>query len=107
MKKVIVTADGKIPGGALVLVRGGRATVADKAVANGKADRPPSIMRQRKWRDGQTVPVQMLEGLGDRCLHALANGPIMDPASLYLPAGKVSLAEAMRRERALQVRDDG
>lgn len=106
MKKLYVTAQGKIPGGALVLVRGSRATVADNAVANGKADRPPPIMRQRKWRDGQTVPVQMLEGLGDRCLHAIANGPIMDPATLYLPAGKVSLAEVIRREKATE-RSDG
>ena len=106
MKKVIVTAQGKIPGGALVLVRGNRAVVADSAIANGKADRPPPLMRQRKWRDGQTLPVQMLEGLGDRCLHAIANGPIMDPASLYLPAGTISLAEAIRREKAVE-RGDG
>jgi hypothetical protein len=33
-------------------------------------------------------------------LHALAAGPIMQPETLYLPAGKISLAEARAREAA-------
>lgn len=32
-------------------------------------------------------------------LHAIAAGPIMDAAQLYLPAGKISMAEARERER--------
>jgi hypothetical protein len=34
-------------------------------------------------------------------LHAIAAGPIMDSNRIYLPAGRVSLAEAMAREAAL------
>jgi hypothetical protein len=33
-------------------------------------------------------------------VHALAAGPIMMPGELYLPAGKISLAEAQAREAA-------
>jgi len=33
-------------------------------------------------------------------LHAIANGPIMQPDSLYLPAGRVTMEEARRREAA-------
>lgn len=33
-------------------------------------------------------------------LHAIAAGPIMDSNELYLPAGKISLAEALAREAA-------
>jgi hypothetical protein len=33
-------------------------------------------------------------------LKAIAAGPIMDAAQLYLPAGKISLADALARERA-------
>jgi len=33
-------------------------------------------------------------------LHAIAAGPIMDSNELYLPAGRISLAEAKQRELA-------
>ena len=40
-------------------------------------------------------------------LKRLANGPIMDSNALYLPAGKLSKAEADARERAmLSIPDD-
>jgi hypothetical protein len=31
-------------------------------------------------------------------LHAIASGPIMDPANIYCPLGKLSMAEAKERE---------
>jgi hypothetical protein len=37
---------------------------------------------------------------GNLDLKAIAAGPIMDAAQLYLPAGKISLAEAVAREQA-------
>jgi hypothetical protein len=33
-------------------------------------------------------------------LHAIASGPIMDPGEIYLPAGKLSMAETRQRELA-------
>jgi len=41
-----------------------------------------------------------LRKLVDAERQALANGPIMDPSSLYLPAGKISMAETRAREAA-------
>jgi hypothetical protein len=38
--------------------------------------------------------------LGNLDLHALAAGPIMDSNEIYLPAGKLTLAEAKARESA-------
>lgn len=40
------------------------------------------------------------DGLDALDLHAIAAGPLMDANRLYLPAGRISLAEAERRERA-------
>ncbi len=37
-----------------------------------------------------------LRKLVDAERQALANGPIMDPSSLYLPAGKISMAKHAR-----------
>ena len=52
--------------------------------------------------DKQVLLVLQLAGLvaghvGERDLQAIANGPIMEPLALYLPAGKVSEAEYQER----------
>lgn len=49
------------------------------------------------------LPPDMRRALVDPAnlnLHAIAAGPIMDSNALYLPAGKISLAEAKAREQA-------
>lgn len=38
-------------------------------------------------------------------LHAIAAGPIMDSNQIYLPAGKISLAEAKAREAQQIIRE--
>ncbi len=90
-----------IPFGASVLCRGFRVSLAAPEVANGTAKSRPLYGREKPVYDlGDYVAVEPIEGLGQRDLHALANGPIMDPCDLYLPAGKISLAEAKAREAA-------
>jgi hypothetical protein len=96
----IVSAVGKVPFGASVLVRGARASVAPPELANGVACAAPLWSRKKVYRDGQSFWVEMNEGLGARDLHAIANGPIMDPSEIYLPAGKLSMAETRAREAA-------
>lgn len=90
-----------IPFGAHVLCRGFRVSLAAPEIANGTA-RSRQIYRGEKavYEPGQHVTVEPVQGLGRRNLHALANGPIMDPSSLYLPAGKLSMAETRAREAA-------
>lgn len=90
-----------IPFGAPVLCRGNRVSLAAPEIANGTAH-PRRLYRDEKamYEAGQCVVVEPVEGLGTRSLHALANGPIMDPSNLYLPAGKLSMAETRARERA-------
>lgn len=90
-----------IPFGAHVLCRGFRVSLAGPEIANGTARTRP-IYRGEKavYEPGQHVAVEPVEGLGHRDLHALANGPIMEPSSLYLPAGKLSMAETRAREAA-------
>ncbi|MEZ7273888.1 hypothetical protein NYF14_10505 [Sphingobium sp. 10 DY56-G10] len=98
--RVIVSADEPIPYGAEVFVRGRRATLAPKVLANARAiDRP-------RWlgEDGIIPPrcgftVEMLERAPD--LQAMADGPIMDPVQRFLPLGRISLAESKAREAAL------
>lgn len=48
------------------------------------------------------------EGFTPAALKRLAEGGIMDPNALFLPAGKLSLAEAIERERVAMesVRED-
>lgn len=99
MKK-IVFAVGDIPQGSLVLVRGMRAELADAAVANARALPRPKWVWDKSIRDGQSFAVEMLEGLGERSLQALADGPINDPSLIYLPAGRLSMAETRAREAA-------
>jgi hypothetical protein len=98
----IVRADGFIPHGARVLVRGARACVATEDVANATALSTPSWARDNGFSDGQSLAVAMDAGLGARDLHALAAGPIMDPNALYLPAGKLSKAECDAREARIR-----
>jgi len=71
-------------------VRCNRASLADEAIANAVA-----IDGAKK---GLHIEYKMIEGLGSRDLHAIANGPIMDPNRIYLPAGKCSEEEVRRRE---------
>lgn len=90
-----------IPFGARVLCRGFRVSLAGPEIANGTACRRPLYRGDKAvYEPGQTVAVEPVKGLGNRDLHALANGPIMDPSSLYLPAGKLSMAETRAREAA-------
>jgi hypothetical protein len=96
----IVFADGDVPLGAMVMVRGMRACVADATVANARALPRPTWLGEKKIRSGQSFAVEMIEGLGSRDLQAIADGPIMDASQLYLPAGKLSMAEARAREAA-------
>ena len=97
MATVHARASGYIRFGDRVLVRSGRAEVAGPDLANGTARSRPCWVGPPRYSDGDTLLVVMDDGLGDRDLHAIANGPIMDPSALYLPAGKISLAEAKAR----------
>jgi hypothetical protein len=47
-----------------------------------------------------TIAELACDGLTAADLAEIANGPIMDSNQLYLPAGKISLAETEARERA-------
>lgn len=90
-----------IPFGAHVLCRGFQVSLAAPEIANGTARSRPLYRGDKAvYEAGQTVTVEPVEGLGRRDLHAIANGPIMDPSSLYLPAGKLSMAETRTREAA-------
>ena len=100
MRKVHCTAKGRIGVGKRVLVRGHRAEMAGPELANGTSAKLPSWDRSRFYKDGQSLVVELDEGLGSRDLHAIANGPIMDPSEIFLPAGKLSMDETRARERA-------
>jgi hypothetical protein len=90
-----------IPFGAHVLCRGFRVSLAAPEIANGTARARPLYRGDKPvYSVGGHVTVDPIEGLGDRDLHALANAPIMDPCRLYLPAGKLSMAETRAREAA-------
>lgn len=80
----------KIKAGASILVRGGDATLAGPEIANAIAE--------EAGKKGMYISVKMITGLGDRDLHAMANGPIMDPLRIFLPAGKCREEEILRRE---------
>jgi hypothetical protein len=94
-----VRADCDVPFGSRVLVRGDRASLADPELANAIAVRTDCWWeRYDIVAAGTTFSVEMIEGLGERSLQAIADGPIMDPSLLYLPAGKLSIAETRARE---------
>lgn len=85
----------RIPYGAHVLCRGNEVSLAGPEIANGIADK--SEWWPRAWPKGEWVKVTPIQGLGQRDLHAMANGPIMEPLRLYLPAGKISEEEYQER----------
>lgn len=90
----------RIPYGAHVLCRNFEVRLAPPEIANGIAAERPKW--QQRWepdfyKAGDTMDVTPIEGLGQRDLHAMANGPIMEPLKLYLPAGKISEAEYQER----------
>ena len=80
----------KIAVGDAVLVRGGDASRAGPEIANAVAE--------EAGRKGFYISVKMITGLGDRNLQAMADGPIMDPRRIFLPAGKCSEEEVRQRE---------
>ncbi len=80
-----------IPYGASVLLRGNEVRLASRSIANGIA-RPVTFFPNSggAYLLGEWVTVDLIEGLGERDLKALAAGPIMDPLRINLPAGKLS-----------------
>jgi len=104
MTKVYVHAEEDIPLGARILVRGTRANLAPDTIANATVAPRPS-WAGKKIRAGQTFTALMDDGIGQRDLHAIANGPIMDEARIYLPAGKISEAEFRERQRSIILDD--
>lgn len=100
------TARERIAWGSSVLCLGGECRAADTSIANGMLLKPNLSLGRRKCQVGETVEVELLQGLGSRDLHAMANGPCLEPRSLYLPEGKISEAELAARTRQ-QFRDAG
>lgn len=89
-----------IAAGAYVLCRNFEVRLSPAETANGTAAR--RLKWEQRWygdayRTGDCVDVLPIEGLGERDLHAIANGPIMEPLKLYLPAGKLTEAEYQER----------
>lgn len=96
-----------IPYGAHVLCRDFQVELADPAIANGTAREPRHYRNpEGRYRKGDFVDVQPVEGLGQRDLHKLAQGPIMEPLRINLPAGKLTEEEYQER-LDLQFRDAG
>ncbi len=97
----IVRSKSYLPFGAEVLVRGMDAEPAGPDLANATVVGRPSwalLPGQKGYKPGDSVRVEMHEGLGRRSLHAIAAGPIMDSNALYLPAGRLSMAEFRQRQ---------
>lgn len=92
--------------GALVLVRRNEVRNAPADIANATAGNLPAWRRQTCHRKGDWLICEPLPELGDRCLQAIADGPIMDSNQIYLPAGKLTAAEYQER-LALQFREAG
>lgn len=91
------TAQERIEFGAPVLCRDFRVSSAPAEIANGTARHPPKWDNRNYYERGDFVVVDPIDGLGERCLQAIANGPIMDPIRLHLPAGKLSEPEYQAR----------
>lgn len=98
-RDVIVWTEERIPWGAPILIRGRRAVAAEPSIANGH------LRKRGRWDEedtcpaGTTVSATRIEGLGGRSLQDLANGPCMNALEIFLPAGKLSMEETLRRER--------
>lgn len=99
MKPRHFTARERIAWGSPVICLGGDCKAADRSIANGTLLKPDLVGRRRKCHVRETVAVQMVEGLGGRSLHDLANGPCMEPRKLYLPEGRLSEDVWRERER--------
>lgn len=80
-----------------VLIRGGVCGPADPKVANGIARPLPAFYGQARYKKGDWVVADRIEGVGARDVHALAGLPLMDPIKLNLPAGKLTEAEYQAR----------
>lgn len=95
------TAQERIPFGALVLCRGNRIWLAEPEIANGTA-RSRKLWGNDKpeYKAGEFLEVDPIEGLGGRDLHTMANAPLMDANRLFLPAGKLSMADYRKRVAA-------
>lgn len=89
MAQLVGTAQDQLEPGDYVLCRDFRVSKAPPALAN-------AIAKQR-CGVGQWASLKAVEGLGERDLHAMANGPIMEPLRIYLPAGKLSEDEYQER----------
>ena len=90
-----------IPFGAHVLCRGFEVSLASPEIANGTAKpRPIWSGGEPVYRKGECVMVKPVQGLGSRDLHAMANAPLMDANQIFLPAGKLSMAEYRARVAA-------
>ena len=100
----LVTAAENIPFGAPLLVRIGRAHLARDGVVNATAplqDGPPSAAQDYPgFRAGRQFFVTVEPVVDTICLHTIANGPIMDPCRIYLPAGRITEAQLAARTRA-------
>jgi len=102
-RRVIVMADVPIPYGAEVLVRGCRASLAPRDLVNARVVRRPIWLGEEEIIPARrTFAVEMLDRPRD--LQALADGPIMNATGLFLPAGRISWAEAKAREDSVIVR---
>ncbi|MDY7525351.1 hypothetical protein [Sphingomonas sp. 10B4] len=90
-----------IPFGAQVLCRCGKVSLAKPEIANGTACARPRYAGEKPiYRKGECVSVEPIEGLGARDLHAMANAPLMDANRVFLPAGKLTMAEYRARVAA-------
>jgi hypothetical protein len=101
-RKKLVEAECDIPFGARILVRGTRAIVADASLANATAPTGSEASFYARhgftgFCQGDWLFVQVEQGADGLDLHALANGPIMDPNRIYLPAGRLTEAEYRAR----------
>lgn len=98
-RDVIVWTEERIPWGAPILIRGRRAILAEEHVANGYLRNRGPWEKEDTCAAGTTVGATLIEGLGNRTLQDLANGPCMNALQIFLPAGKLSMAETLERER--------
>lgn len=104
MSRPIVTADVPIAYGAMVLVRGCRASLAAPALVNARVvSRPVWLGENELIPPRRSFAVEMLVQEPD--LQAIADGPIMDPSQRFLPLGRLSWPETKAREAA-QILDD-
>ena len=102
MRDIRGFADEPITYGARVICRGGKVSLANPDIANGRARARPiwASTPAMRYETGEHLLVEPIEGLGERNLHAMANAPLMDASNLYLPAGRLSMADYRARVAA-------